>query len=156
VCGYFLGELFYKCARKVIATTPSPLHKLIRALLFGVRSWFFDVWYEPTTLEELRQALEGFKSLLEEHGIEYLPDSFDCDDFAMSFKVYFALERKKNSVGLALGVIKQNGKVLGGHAWNIAILEDGNLVFIEPQTFETFTGNISPDGFEYELMAVIW
>ena len=40
------AQLAAKCLKRVVREAPSPLHKLIRAILFGVRSWFFDIEYD--------------------------------------------------------------------------------------------------------------
>jgi len=153
---YLLPELIYKCSRLVWKTNEKLLWRVLRFLLFTVRSWFFDVKYLSVSMEKLQEILNEYAKWLEETGLEYTSDYWDCDDYSISFKSFFTSKAKANSVGIALGMVCKDGKPLGGHAWNIALLDNGNLVFIEPQTREIMTGNISSDGYVYELQAVIW
>ena len=164
----FSFMLASKLLRRVIKEAPSPLHKLIRAILFAVRSWLFDLYYYSISEKELKQLLQEFKKWLREHDLDYENDVFDCEDFALAFKVFVTVRKKTNAVGLALGILKTSKvhdleageeyeeQVLGGHGWNIVLLASGELVYVEPQTCEYFRGNKSPDGFIYELLAVAW
>jgi len=161
-------ELASKCIRRVVKEAPTLLHKLVRAVLFAARSWFFDLVYYPISEEKLKQLLQDFKKYLEEHSLHYENEVFDCEDFAIAFKHFAAVYYKTNAVGLALGLLKttkvydleaeeeHEEQVLGGHGWNIVLLTSGELVYVEPQTCEYFRGNESPDGFTYELLAVVW
>jgi len=149
-------ELIKLCLSKAVESSTNWKSKLLKTLFFSLRSYFFDLYYDICSLDEIHNALEKFKSELESLGIEYIPDSFDCDDYASAFKAFFSLHYKKNSVGLALGRIYYGKQLLGAHAWNIVLLTGGVLAFVEPQTFEVFFTNVSPDGFTYELEAVIW
>jgi len=161
-------QLAAKCLKRIVSEAPSPVHKLVRAILFGVRSWFFDVIYYPISEEELKQLLQEFRDWLREHGLHYENEVFDCEDFALAFKVFVTVRKKTNAVGLALGILKTTKvydldsgeeyeeRVLGGHGWNIVLLSNGELVYVEPQTCEYFRGCESPDGFIYELLAVVW
>jgi len=162
------AQLAAKCLRRVVKESPSSIHKLIRAILFSIRSWFFDLEYYPISEEELQSLLREFKDWLREHGLHYENEVFDCEDFALAFKVFVTVRKKTNAVGLALGLLKttkvydldseeeHEEQVLGGHGWNIVLLNDGSLVYVEPQTCEYFYGDESPDGFIYELLAVVW
>ena len=149
-------KLVRLCLDKALETSTNWKSKLLKTLFFSLRSWFFDVQYDTCSLEELHTALKEFKQIIESYGIEYIPDSFDCDDYASAFKSWFTLITRKNSVGIAIGKVYYNGVPLGYHAWNIVLLTGGVLAFVEPQIFEVFTSNVSPDGFTYELEAVIW
>ena len=163
-----LAQLMLKCLKRVASEAPSTLHRLIRTILFGVRSWFFDLVYYPISEEQLKQLLRDFRRYLEEHNLHYENDLFDCEDFAIAFKHFAAVYYKTNAVGLALGILKTTKvydleseeeyeeQVLGGHGWNIVLLTSGELVYVEPQTCEYFRSNVSPDGFIYELLAVAW
>jgi len=141
---------------RVVKESPSPLHKLIRVILFAARSWFFDINYRELAKEQLWRMLEDFRRYLEQYGLHYENEYFDCDDFAVAFKNFAVVHYKTNGVGIALGILRKDGKVLGGHAWNVAVLDNGDIVYIEPQTCEYFYSNKSSDGFEYELLAVVW
>lgn len=150
------AQLAAKCLKRIVSEAPSPIHKLIRTILFGIRSWFFDINYKELTKEQLFNLLKDFKKYLEQYGLHYENEYFDCDDFAVALKNFAVVNYKTNGVGIALGILKKDGEVLGGHAWNIAILDNGDIVYIEPQTCEHFYSNKSPDGFEYELLVVVW
>ena len=149
-------ELIKLCICKIHETNTSWKSRLVKSLLFSIRSYFFDLYYDICSLGEIHEALEKFKNELESLGIEYIPDSFDCDDYASAFKAFFSLHYRKNSVGIAIGRIYYGKQLIGYHAWNIVLLTGGVLAFVEPQTFEVFTSNVSPDGFTYELETVIW
>ncbi len=148
---------------------------IIRRIMFIARSWFFDLEY--TTIPEwlLQEALQEWKKQVLDK-LHYIGESFDCDDFSRHFMVWlkdwingngiiceYAPKQYQikqfNGVGMALGVLSKNGRVLGGHAWNIVLItnSDGEpeLVYVEPQIGEYFRGSVSPDGFTYTLQAVI-
>jgi len=153
---YLLPELIYKCAVLCCSTASNKIRGAIRALLFTMRSWFFDVRYKSISYSDLRKTLDEYAKWLDENQIEYISEYFDCDDYALTFKSFVTAKMKVNAVGIALGMLKKDNVVLGGHAWNICLLDTGELVFVEPQTREIMIGNESPDGFVYELQAVIW
>jgi len=136
---------------------------ILRRVLFFMRSWFFDLFYYSISIEDLQEALEDWKNEVLDV-IEYLPEVFDCDDFAVYFKSWLqswarAKKRKAfNGVGIALGQVYKDGRLLGGHAWNIVLVHSGSrvyIVYVEPQIGEIILGNISSDGYEYYLQAVI-
>jgi len=137
---------------------------VFRRLLFFMRSWFFDIFYYSIKLEDLEDALEDWKTQVLDD-ISYLPEVFDCDDFAQLFKIWLMqwaknnLNQHINGVGLALGVVSKEGRILGGHAWNIVLVstdEGMKLVYVEPQLGEIIEGDTSSDGFTYTLQAVIF
>ena len=147
-------ELMWKCAKKAMSDTTNPLAKIVRLILFFLRSWFFDLEYKEFTMQEFQEVVNKFRQWCEEKQLHYKYEYFDCDDFAMEFKSFCAREFNHNGVIIALGMVSKDGRVLGGHAWNIVIIE-GRLYYFEPQTFELIDGNTSTDGFKYELMAVV-
>ena len=66
-------------------------------------------------------------------------DKYDCDDFAMAFKLavqeaHWQSDQTTND-GLAVGIVHYHSDRGGGHAINWAVTEDG-LIYIEPQTGE--------------------
>jgi len=141
----------------------SKLLWIFRRIIFFARSWFFDIFYYSIKLEDLEDALEDWKTQVLDD-ISYLPEVFDCDDFAQLFKIWLMewakdnLNQHINGVGLALGIVSKDGKVLGGHAWNIVLVstdEGMKLVYVEPQLGEIIEGDTSSDGFTYTLQAVI-
>jgi len=152
-----MPELAGRVLDKVAQTCGKWYYKLARLVLFGIRSQFFDMKYKTITITELKQALDEFWEWLEEHDKSYLKEYFDCDDFALAFKVFMTMKYNTNAVGVAIGIVKdENGNILGGHAWNIAVLSNKSIVFIEPQTKEIFIENQTSDGWIYELMSVLW
>ncbi len=74
-----------------------------------------DRRYTPRSKDEMRDAVAQFKKG------PYVPELFDCDDFAAALK---------GQLGHAVG-IAMNHK----HAWNVALCTDG-VWHIEPQTGE--------------------
>lgn len=146
------------------STWTSKLLWIFRRLMFFMRSWFFDVMYYSVNVDDLIDALSYWRKYVLEN-IEYLPEVFDCDDFATYFKVwlqswiYASKGIRVNGVGIALGVVYKDGRLLGGHAWNIVLVDNGGrqyVLFVEPQLGEIITSNnISSDGWKYELQAVI-
>jgi len=74
-----------------------------------------DRRYTPRSKQEMQNAVAGFR-----RG-PYVPELFDCDDFATALKGQLG-----HAVGIAI-----NHK----HAWNVALCDDG-VWHIEPQTCE--------------------
>ena len=147
---------------------------IVRRILFVIRSQLYDLEYNTIPEWLLKKALQEWKSKVLDN-LHYVGESFDCDDFARHFMVWlkdwvcgngiicsFAPENEQikqfNAVGMAIGLLFKDGQILGGHAWNIVLITNSNgeaeLVYVEPQIGEYFRGNISPDGFQYELQAV--
>lgn len=138
--------------------------KLAYMLTYLLKSWYMDEYYYPCTLEELQKVIEFYKEFIEKEHVKYIVDRFDCDDYAKLFSAIASALLKKNSIGIAIGklyLIENGEKVfLGYHAWNIALVLNNKqqieILFIEPQTQETFKPNRTTDNFYYELIAVIW
>lgn len=66
-------------------------------------------------------------------------DKFDCDDFAFAFKVACQEAHRMGagtSDGLAVGVVFFCPDKGGGHAINFAVVDNNEVIFIEPQTGE--------------------
>jgi len=59
----------------------------------------------------------------------YRPSRYDCEDYAMTYKVLHALFTGVNTIGV---VIDWGG----GHTYNLIVLESGDVVLYEPQTGE--------------------
>lgn len=68
------------------------------------------------------------------HRLQYIPEYFDCDDFALAFKVLTA----KLTFEVVVGLVYDWSSM---HAYNIAVFPTGNIMLIEPQTASIF--NIS-------------
>jgi len=137
---------------------------ILRRVLFFMRSWFFDLFYYSISIDDLMEALKDWKNEVLDI-IEYLPEVFDCDDFAVYFKSWLQswARAKKckafNGVGIAIGMLFKDYQPVGGHAWNIVLVHSGSrvyIVYVEPQLGEIIPeSNISSDGYEYYLQAVI-
>jgi len=147
---------------------------VVKRILFIIRSQLYDLEYNTIPEWLLQKALQEWrKQVLDK--LKYIGETFDCDDFARHFMVWlkdwingsgiiceFAPKNEQikqfNAVGMAIGLLFKDGELLGGHAWNIAIITNNSgepeLVFIEPQTATYFRGNQSDDGFIYELQAI--
>jgi len=148
-------ELRMKLSKIVWNQYSNPFKKIIASLLFNFRSWLFDLFYKTFNRETLNIAVQYFKDYIESHNLHYEFDYFDCDDFALLFKALTTARFNTNAVGIALGLVYKDNELLGGHAWNIVLLNN-ELYYFEPQTLELFDGDTSSDGFKYELQAVIW
>lgn len=97
----------------------------LKLLLKGCPFVFLlDRGYHLGTARELAACITAFKGF----GFKYIPETFDCDDFAMNFKA-LASRVDFQTVGVVCGWHK------GLHCWNVALI-DGGLLWIEPQTGE--------------------
>lgn len=150
-----ISDLLRLLLGKVFSSNEKLRYKIIRALLFSLRSHLFDMWYKTITLTNLMRLIDEYMSWLSENKVVFESEFFDCDDFAITFKTYVSIMEKSNAVGIALGMIKKDD-ICVPHAWNIAILSTKEVVFIEPQTGEIMFDCTSTDGFRYELMSVVW
>jgi len=148
-------EVMLKILKKIWKTTKNPVKKVIRVLLFLVRQWIFDTMYYGVTREEFSKAVQEYKKWIDEHELVWTSDRFDCDDFAVTFKAIATSILKKNSVGIAIGALYKDKQLLGGHAYNVVLFDDGTIMFFEPQTQELFEWE-TYDGYRYELITVIW
>jgi hypothetical protein len=133
------------------------ISKVLNFLLFNFRSWFFDLNYKSFTRREFETAVRHFMDFIESYNLHYEFEYFDCDDFALLFKALTSAKLNSNAVGLALGLLYRDDVMLGGHAWNVVLIND-ELYYFEPQTYELFDVRSATtlDGFRYELQAVIW
>ena len=127
-------------------------------LLFPMKSWFRDEYYEPIGVDELNAYLQVWKNNVLPK-LAYTPEAFDCDDFGAYFKAWLTKESGKNCVGEAIGELEDKDGNRGGHEWNIVLVKlyDGSVttLFVEPQIGEAFK-KITSDGFVYHLKWVIW
>ena len=90
----------------------------------------------PTRRWLLGQVYDSFAGFLGTYGQRY-ERQFDCDDFARTFAVWAVLEnaqRTKDAEGIAVGELFYRRRDGGGHAINVAVLEDKKTLYIEPQT----------------------
>ena len=72
----------------------------------------------------------------------YRPSRYDCEDYAMTYKVLHALFTGVNTIGVVIDWY-------GGHAYNIVVLDTGDVVLFEPQTGEDVApGQEEKYGFE--------
>ena len=150
-------ELRIKVSRIILSQYKNPLKKILSLILLHLRWWPFDLHYKTFSRASFNVAVKYFKDFIESHNLHYEYEFFDCEDFALLFKAITAAKLNTNAVGIAIGLLRKDGKLLGGHAWNIVLI-DNELYYFEPQTYELFdvkTATTS-DGFKYELQGVIW
>lgn len=66
---------------------------------------------------------------------------WDCDDFAAEYRCHacrcHAKTRKRSEQGIAVGEVWYMRKSGGGHAINIAVTDNNEILFLEPQTCES-------------------
>lgn len=108
----------FKVYFRVVRRTKSPLVFLM------------DSHYEALGIEQWLELWEGFN----QDFIPYLPDFYDCDNYAFDFRSYCS-RQLHNGVGVVYG------KRHGPHMWNILLTSQGAR-YIEPQT-----GQIDPAGY---------
>lgn len=87
-----------------------------------------DLSYKKLTLEEYQYHISDICQYFD----KFVPEVYDCDDFAVIMKAEFA-KLKCNGVGLAVGFC---GGIL--HVWNIVQTSDKGIWQLEPQTREIF------------------
>jgi len=131
-------------------------------------SWFYDRYYYAWSNDDVVAAWQEWHDYYTKELLKYIPEAFDCDDFAEQFKCVARrtlIKRHKMYIGsvapaVAIGELHRDGEFLGYHAWNLILLHVGLdsyiLVHFEPQTLDLWTGDISPDGFKYILRWVVW
>ena len=130
-------------------------------------SWFYDTQYYCYSRDDVIDVYNAWKEFYEKEHLKYLPEAFDCDDFADQFRCIartVLLRKRKNYVGslvpaIALGELYHDNKFLGYHAWNLILVNvafNYNLILeFEPQTLDFFWFATS-DNFKYELRWVVW
>lgn len=109
-----------------------------------------DAIYIAPTANDIEQLLKFYRWRRE--GIEYIPESFDCDDFAREFKYLATIWSVKyydhTQAALAVGMayVKIDGYIedifpnskghwaTGYHVLNCVLRADGKLLLFEPQT----------------------
>jgi len=159
-----LADVVFNAIRKkyICDNNVNPLC-IIKGIMFATRSWIFDTEYIPVDEQVLNEALAKWKNEVLSN-LVYKPEIWDCDDYASLFKAWlqkylvFEKQLRINAVGIALGRVydKKTGELLGGHAWNIVLVNKPvgfDVKFVEPQVGIVFDHDT--DTWEYELMAVI-
>ena len=99
-----------------------------------------DSSYAVMTKESFMETSKYMKWLLSVFNVFGWEAKFDCDDFAMTWKMMTSLRHAKasqgRSEGVACGVVWYvSDKTGNGHAINLVKTEDG-WEFFEPQTAE--------------------
>jgi len=107
-----------------------------RKLIFIIKSDWTDIFYYGVTRRTLEEFLDYWKREWLSQ-LEYVSERFDCDDFALLFKMLFIWRTGGNAM-LAVAVdVWEGERLLGRHLCNCVYLEDEQkVVFIEPQTAE--------------------
>lgn len=106
----------------------------------------YDASYaRPSTRWLTRELYPWFKARLSEQGLANTR-RHDCDNFARKFCVAaqdaHALTAGNDAEGLAVGEFLYHSAKLGPHAVVVAIIEDNEIAFLEPQTGELL--NLTP------------
>lgn len=70
----------------------------------------------------------------------YKRDTWDCDKFAVRFKSQCDLHFGLNSVGIVIDY-------KSGHAYNLVVLDEGNIMLVEPQSDQIFCWTLRPKQF---------
>lgn len=83
---------------------------------------YTDKKYRSCSLEWLRRVMEDDWS----NAVLPQDDYQDCDDYALAFKVFLANRYRLTAVGYV-------HDESSWHAYNVAVLADGSVVWIEPQ-----------------------
>ena len=125
-------------------------------ILCYIKSCRFDAQYIPFTLREVREFVDWWvENVLPR--VKYMPDIFDCDDFASLFRALMVQHTGKNAVFFVAGALYYGDEFLGLHAW-VAVVTTNGAFFIEPQTGDIFPARChaeSHDGFYYDAMFFI-
>jgi len=159
--GVSVNELDRLIKKKYVCGDTNTIICIFRKLLYNARTWYFDMTYIPIPLEILNEALSKWKAEVLPT-LKYQSEIWDCDDYASYLKgwlqryLVFEKQLQVNGVGIALGVVYDENGEVGGHAWNIVLLEKpvgAEVKFIEPQTGQLFDD--STDKWRYVLEAVI-
>ena len=150
----------------MIVTAPELLYEVSKycrpwwkKLLLGFRSHLYDLEYYMCTQDQLLEFLEWWRKE-QLPSLMYTPEKFDCDDFAFLFKALCVMKTHLNCSLLVGGEVRQNGELLGLHAWNLVVVDAPREVqFVEPQTGEILQvvqGKIvRSDGWEYVPLWVV-
>lgn len=118
------------------------IYEELADLFPSARINFADETYAAMTAKSFLKTSSYIKWILKIFGIFGWRDKFDCDDFAMIWKLFASLRHAKSlggkSEGIACGIIWYIKDISGGgHAVNLVRTENGWQAF-EPQTEEFF------------------
>ena len=130
-----------------------------KKIIFGLRSHLYDMEYYMCTQDQLLEFLEWWRRE-QLPSLMYTAEKFDCDDFAFLFKALCVMKTHLNCSLLVGGEVRQNGQLLGLHAWNLVVVDAPREVqFVEPQTGEILQvvqGKLmSSDSWEYIPLWVV-
>ena len=79
---------------------------------------------------------------------EYIKEKYDCENFAFSFKAIVDYYFKLNQVALVIDY-------KAGHAYNLVVYPDGNVMILEPQTDVMWAWNVRPNVYTLEGAIVL-
>ncbi len=118
------------------------IYNELKDLFPSARINFADTTYSIMTAKSFLKTSSYVKWILKIFGIFGWREKFDCDDFAMIWKMFVSLRHAKSiagkSEGVACGIIWYIRDVSGGgHAVNLVRTECGWQAF-EPQREEFF------------------
>lgn len=124
-------------------------------------SWIIDAKYKALFIRDLAKLVMGWVQWLRENEREWLPDDYDCDDFAEDFRRFCVRNFYYVHPLIAIGKLYTPKGDWGYHAWNIIatykwldVAPDFRLWEFEPQTGDIIM-NHELEGFKYELWWVL-
>ena len=79
---------------------------------------------------------------------KYLKEKYDCENFAFSFKAAVDYYFNLNQVALVIDY-------KAGHAYNLIVYPDGNVMLLEPQTDVMWAWNARPNVYTLEGAIVL-
>jgi len=144
-----LWEALKPAKVKVQLFSPNLIREALMKINPDVRIWSLDAKYHLQPFEVVRLLAQPFEKVR-----EYAREVFDCDDFALWFKVFMSLKYGLNSIGYV-----QGQTYLGYHAFNVAVClrQDaegkrwGEVWLYEPQAYAWY----KPSTIDYKIERVI-
>jgi len=104
----------------------------------------YEFPFRPLDSEVLLIEEIDFSSILKKNPAQYLtyvPESFDCDDFALQTKSWLSRQGLGNLAVFYCEVdaYKANGEFEFAHAVNLAVFSNENVLFFDPQNGKVWT-----------------
>ena len=119
-------------------------------------------YYNPTK-KRLKQVIAEAKKIINKIGNDYIPEIYDCDDFALLLnaivKAIWVRFAKENKVPKEYWRALSFGEVWGtkfrdkkmAHAINVCLTRDKGIVLIEPQDYSLWVAGSQDAAFFIKL-----
>lgn len=119
--------------------TPERIQELLDCAGIGIEAKFVDDIYAQIDKEWLSTYFViSLRSFIELYNIRYSKNGFDCDNYARTAANWADILHLNTpnapKAGIAIGEFCYTMDSGGGHAVNVAICNNGEVVFFEPQT----------------------